>query len=471
MNSTPFSRRGWLRSMGNIIGTAALTGSAAAAANRNNNLLEPRPPVHAARARNVIFLYMHGGVSHVDTFDYRPELTRQHGKALPDSHRISRTQFAKNMGTLMGSPWRFRQHGDSGAWVSELFPHLATVSDELCFIKSMYGESTAHAPAMQKLHTGFQPLIRPSLGSWVSFGLGSENTNLPAFVSICPPASDAGGHTCGSAFLPAACQGTTLGSAGMGAARAQFENIENPLLTAAEQQRLLKLINAGNLEQLNRMGPDQTLESRSAMFDLAWRMQAHAPEARDISKETEDTQKLYGLDNIATEPYGHGLLLARRFVERGVRFVQVAHTGVTGTRWDQHFDIARGHAQSAESVDKPIAGLLHDLRQRGLLDETLVVWCTEFGRTPEAQNGSGRGHHAHGYTYWLAGGGIKAGTTHGATDDFGCHAVENPVHIHDLHATILHLLGLNHSDLTFHHSGRDFRLTDTGGRVLHDIIA
>ena len=433
--------------------------------------LSPRPARFAARARSVIFLYMHGGASHIDSFDYRPELARRHGDQLPDSVNTGRNQFNKNLGTILKSPWTFRQYGQSGAWVSDLFPHVGGVADELCFIKSMYGDNNAHTPATLELHTGSQALMRPSVGAWVSYGLGTENSNLPGFVTICPPLTYSGQRNFGAAFLPAAYQGTMLGTNRISADKAGFRNIANQQVSRRQQRQMLDFLQSGNRQHMERTGAESQLEARIEAFELAFRMQSHAPEVVDISEETAETRKLYGLDDKLTENYGRELLLARRFVERGVRFVHVAHTGGRGGRWDQHSGLIAGHGKNARACDKPIAGLIRDLKQRGLLEDTLVVWSTEFGRTPEVQNKTGRGHHAQGFTFWLAGGGVKPGFSYGATDDFGYHAVERPVHIHDFHATLLHLLGLDHTRLTYRYSGRDFRLTDVGGHVLHDIIA
>ncbi|MBM84136.1 MAG: sulfatase [Planctomycetaceae bacterium] len=465
------NRRNWLRTTGCGFGALAFSALAhwdAVQANPTARPLAAKQPHFAAKAKRVIFLYMHGGASHIDSFDYRPELEKQHGKPLPESVNTGRNKFNANLGSILKSPWKFRQYGESGAWASDLFPHVGEVADDLCFIKSMYSNNNAHTPATLELHTGTQTFMRPSVGAWVTYGLGTENENLPGFVTICPPLTYSGQRNFGSAFLPAAFQGTMLGTNRISAKDAHFSNIDPK---STEQRRLLQLLQAGNGEQLERVGVDAELEARIASFELAYQMQAHAPEVLDISDESKDTLSLYGMDDKVTENYGRELLLARRFVERGVRFVHVAHTGGRGGRWDQHSGLVAGHGRNAKACDKPIAGLIRDLKQRGLLDDTLVVWSTEFGRTPEVQNSTGRGHHAQGYTFWLAGGGVRKGMSYGATDEFGYHAVQNPVHIHDLHATILQLLGLDHTQLTYRYSGRDFRLTDVGGNVIHDIIA
>ncbi len=468
-------RRNWLRTTGCGFGSLALSALAhwdsVRAGETSINPLAAKQPHFPAKAKNVIFLYMHGGASHIDSFDYRPELERQHGKPLPDSVNTGRNKFNANLGAILKSPWKFRQYGESGAWASDLFPHVGSVADELCFIKSMYSNNNAHTPATLELHTGTQSTMRPSVGAWVTYGLGSENQNLPGFVTICPPLTYSGQRNFGSAFLPAAYQGTMLGTNRISAKEARFSNINAQSASADEQRRFLDLLQAGNREQLGRNGADAELESRIASFELAFRMQAHAPEVLDVSDESQETRSLYGIDDKVTENYGRELLLARRFVERGVRFVHVAHTGGRGGRWDQHSGLVKGHGDNARACDKPIAGLIRDLKRRGLLDETLVVWSTEFGRTPEVQNKTGRGHHAQGFTFWLAGGGVRKGMSYGTTDQFGYHAVDKPVHIHDLHATILHLLGLDHTKLTYRYSGRDFRLTDVAGNVLDEIIA
>ena len=430
--------------------------------------LAAQRPHFPARAKRVIFLYMHGGASHIDSFDPKPELTERHGQRLPDSVNTGRNEFNKNLTTIMKSPWAFRNHGQSGLPVSELFPHVAGCVDDLCMIRSMYSDNNAHVPATLELHTGAQSFMRPSIGSWVTYGLGTENENLPGFVTICPPLTYGGERNFGSAFLPAAYHGAAIGSNRIPAKDAKFDNIEAGL-KSKDQRRFLDFIQAGNAEQLVSPGFDPQLEARIASFELAFRMQMAAPEAMDLSGESKTTLGLYGIDDKTTENYGRELLLARRFVERGVRFVHVAHTGGRGGRWDQHSNLKSGHEKNARACDKPIAGLLKDLKHRGLLEDTLVVWSTEFGRTPEVQNKNGRGHHAQGFTFWLAGGGVKPGTAYGGTDEFGYHAVEKPVSLHDLHATILHLLGLDHERLTYRYSGRDFRLTDVHGRVLDGI--
>ena len=434
------------------------------------NPLAPKQPHFAARAKRVIFLYMHGGASHIDSFDHKPALAKQHGKKLPDSVNTGRNEFNRNLGTIMKSPWGFHPCGQSGLPVSDLFPNVGACVDDLCMIHSMYSDNNAHTPATLELHTGSQAFMRPSVGSWVSYGLGTENENLPGFITICPPLTYGGQRNFGAAFLPAAYQGTMIGTNRIPVAEASFENIR-ARQERKEQRELLDFIQAGNRDQLQVTGADPNLEARIASFELAYRMQMTGPEAMDISGESRATRQLYGIDDPVTENYGRELLLARRFIERGVRFVHVAHTGGRGGRWDQHSGLKSGHEKNARACDKPISGLIRDLKHRGLWQDTLVVWSTEFGRTPEVQNKNGRGHHAQGFTFWLAGGGVKPGITYGATDEFGYHAIEYPVSIHDLHATILHLLGLDHKRLTYRYSGRDFRLTDVHGHVHKGILA
>jgi hypothetical protein len=463
------SRREWLSRAGCGFGglaLSALTTSESLAAGASSSLHGTHFP---ARAKQVIFLYMHGGCSHIDSWDHKPALVQRDGQKLPPSVNTARNKFNGGLAQIMQPPWRFRQHGESGLWGSELFRETNTRMDDLCFLYSMYSNNNAHTPATLELHTGSQTLMRPSVGSWINYGLGSLAENLPGFVTICPPLTYGGQRNFGSAFLPAAYQGTMIGTNRLPVAQARVRNIQ-AVKSATEQRRLIDFIAASNRDQ-QQEGSDSTLEARIASFELAYRMQQAVPEVMDLGQETAATRSLYGIDNKTTENYGRELLLARRLVERGVRFVHVAHTGGRGGRWDQHSALKVKHEENARSCDRPISGLIADLKQRGLLQDTLVVWSTEFGRTPERQNGTGRGHHAQGFTFWLAGGGVKSGFGYGATDEFGYHAVEKPVSIHDLHATILHLLGLDHTRLTYRYSGRDFRLTDVHGRVLHDVLS
>jgi hypothetical protein len=408
---------------------------------------------------------MHGGPSQVDTFDYKPLLQRDSGKPLP---------FAKprvvsaETGNLLGSPWKFRRHGQSGAWVSELFPHVAGCVDDLCIINGMHGSNSRHGGALLELHTGSDTFVRPSMGSWITYGLGTENQDLPGFITICPSLTHGGVNNWSSAFLPAVYQGTPIGNASVPSDQAKIPFISSADATPRRLQRLeLDLVREMNEEHRAVSGPDAALEGRIASFELAFRMQAAAPDLQDISDESPTTRTLYGLDDPVTRNFGRQCLMARRFAERGVRFVQVSHS----YKWDQHGGLRRDHANNAREVDRPIAGLLRDLKARGLLDETLVLWGGEFGRTPTSQGNDGRDHNPQGYTMWLAGGGVKPGYIHGATDDYGYYAVRDKVHVHDLHATILHLLGLDHTRLTYRYAGRNFRLTDVHGEIVKEIVA
>lgn len=427
-------------------------------------------PAHfPARAKRVIFLFMKGGPSHVDTFDYKPKLQQDDGKPLPfDKPRV---QFAPT-GNLLGSPWKFKQYGASGMHVSELFPHVAKHVDDICFLHSVHGTNPAHGGALLKLHTGSDNFIRPSMGSWINYGLGSENDNLPGFLTICPTFAHGGAKNWGSAFLPAKYQGVPLGVASQPSTNARVKYIDNPRWSSSVQRLQLDLLNEMNEEHLGQAGPEASLEARIQTFELAYRMQTEMPQAQDLSQETAATIEMYGMNNPMTEDFGRQCLLARRFAERGVRFIQVTHSD-TKVQWDQHGDLKAGHTKNSAEVDQPIAALLTDLKQRGLLEDTLVLWGGEFGRTPVCQGkgNNGRDHNPEGFTMWMAGGGVKSGFRYGTTDEYGYYAVENKMHVHDLHATLLHLLGLNHEKLTYRHAGRDFRLTDVHGIVHHEIFA
>ncbi|MCE9531363.1 MAG: DUF1501 domain-containing protein [Planctomycetes bacterium] len=429
----------------------------------------PRLAPFAPRAKRVIFLFMKGGPSHVDTFEPKPLLDRDHGKPYP--FKRPRVTFAQT-GTLLRSPWKFKKYGQSGIEVSELFPNVAQCVDDLCFIHSMHGTNPAHGGAVLKLHTGSDNFVRPSMGSWVAYGLGTENRNLPAFITICPTLAHGGVNNWGSAFLPAATHGVPIGNASVPVEQAKVKFIITHHVSAEIQRRQLDLLAEANREHLARSGPDLALEGRIDSFELAFRMQRTMPEVEDISKETKATQRLYGLDDPITANFGRQCLLARRFAERDVRFVQVTHSD-SMVQWDQHGNLRKGHEKNALEVDKPIAGLLKDLKSRGLLDDTLVLWGGEFGRTPTVEGGGndGRDHNPEGFTVWMAGGGVKRGFRYGATDDYGWYASEKKVHVHDLHATLLHILGIDHEKLTFRHAGRDFRLTDVQGRVVNEILA
>jgi hypothetical protein len=429
--------------------------------------LSAKVPHFVPRAKRVVFLFMKGGPSHLDTFDPKPRLAQENGQ--PPPFALPRVTFAKQ-GNLLKSPWKFHQHGSSGLPISELFPHLARHADDLCVLRSVHGTNPAHGGAALKLHTGSDQFVRPSLGSWVTYGLGTENRNLPAFVTICPTLAHGGVNNWGSAFLPAHCQGTPIGNASTPAAQAAVRFIDNRRWTPEQQRAQIDFLAQLNREHQEGIGHDQALEGRLHSFELAFRMQAEVPLVQSLDNETPATRRLYGMDDPITENFGRQCLMARRFLERGVRFVQVTHSD-SEVQWDQHSNLYHGHSKNAAEVDKPIAGFLADLKARGLLQDTLVLWGGEFGRTPTAEGTDGRDHNPHGFTMWMAGGGVRGGMAYGATDEFGYYAIEDKMHIHDLHATILHLLGMDHERLTFRHAGRDFRLTDVAGKVAERILA
>ena len=463
---TTHSRRELLQSMACGFGGMALAALLAdeAVAEGQPNPLAPRKPHFAGKAKHVIFLFMHGGVSHVDTFDPKPELEKHHEEPLPGKQPVA---FGGRLGTLMKSPWKFKPYGKSGLPVSDLFPHIGSVADEIAVIRSMKTQNVAHAGAVVELHTGSGQFIRPSMGSWITYGLGTENANLPGFVTFSPTDIQGGAQNYGSAFLPAAYQGTPVGSQYQPVARSRINNLERAEPTPGLQRKQLDLIQRMNREHQRVEVVDSRLEARIQSYELAFRMQTEAPNAMDIANESAKVRGMYGIDGGPTDNFGRQCLMARRLVERGVRFVQCTH----GYKWDAHAGLVSSHTSNALEVDRPIAALVKDLKQRGLLDETLIVWGTEFGRTPTGQGGDGRDHNPYGFSMWLAGGGIKGGIAYGSTDEFGVHAVENVTTMHDLHATILHLLGLDHTKLTFRHAGRDFRLTDVHGEVVKAILA
>ncbi len=460
------TRRDVLKQLGAGFGAVALAGLAAESASARTRAIGPKGPDFAPRAKRVIFLFMHGGPSSIDTFAWKPLLERDHGKPLPFAK--PRIQFAQT-GNLLKSPWKFAQHGQSGAWVSELFPTVADHVDDLCFLHAVHGTNEAHGGALLALHTGSATFVRPSMGSWVLYGLGSENRNLPGFITICPTLGHGGVNNWSSAFLPAIYHGTPIGHAGIPAAQATLRHLAAHPSIAPLQRAQLDLLK--DLDQAqdaaHASAGDAELEARIESFELAFRMQAEAPKLFDLASETDATKKLYGIDDPVTENFGRQCLLARRFAEAGVRFIQCTHS----YKWDQHSDLARDHAKNAKEVDRPIAGLLADLKSRDLLKDTLVLWGGEFGRTPTAQGTDGRDHNPHGFTMWMAGGGTKPGFAHGATDEYGFFAAEGKVHVNDLHATLLAILGLDHEKLTFRHAGRDFRLTDVAGNVVNEILA
>ncbi|MFO0951871.1 MAG: DUF1501 domain-containing protein [Isosphaeraceae bacterium] len=459
-----------LRQSGAGFGALALTwmlaseSSASAAGPDPANPLAPRAPHFPPRAKRVIFLFMHGGPSQVDSFDHKPLLDRDHGKPLPFAKpRV----VSSETGNLLRSPFRFRKYGQSGIAVSELFPNIAEHVDDLCVINGMHGSNSRHGGALLELHTGSDTFVRPSMGSWVCYGLGTENQDLPGYITVCPSLTHGGVNNWSSAFLPAVYQGTPVGTVGVPSDQAKIPFIANTSVSRGMQRLGLDLTQEMNRDHLARSGADAALEGRINSYELAYRMQTAAPEVQDISGETSATMRLYGLDDPVTRDFGRQCLMARRFAERGVRFVQVSHT----YKWDQHGGLRKDMARNALEVDRPIAGLLADLKARGLLEDTLVLWGGEFGRTPTSQGDDGRDHNPHGYTMWLAGAGVRTGHVHGRTDDYGYYAVEDKVHVHDLHATILHLLGLDHTRLTYRHAGRDFRLTDVYGEVVKGLLA
>lgn len=464
----PTTRRDMLRECGVGFGMLAfasmLSEEASLAQKKVASSLAPKKPHFPAKAKRIIFLFMHGGPSQVDTFDPKPLLTRDHGKPYPFSK--PRVQFAQT-GNLLRSPWEFKKYGQSGIEVSDLFPHVGSKVDDLCMLRSIYGDNTAHGGALLQLHTGSDTFVRPSMGSWVTYGLGTENQNLPGFITICPTLGHGGVQNWSSAFLPAAYQGTPIGNASVPASRASIEYIKNPETTTDLQRMEIDLVQQINRNQVQHFGVDPQLEGRIQSLELAFRMQTEAPEIMDISKESKATHELYGIGSQPTDNFGRQCLLARRFAERGVRFIQVTHS----YKWDQHGDLRAGHSNNAKEVDKPIAGLLQDLKAHGLLEDTLVLWGGEFGRTPTAQGNDGRDHNPHGFTMWMAGAGVKKGFVYGATDDYGYYAAEDKMHLHDLHATLLYLLGMEHKKLTYRYGGRDFRLTDVFGEVHNKILA
>jgi hypothetical protein len=441
------------------VGLATLLGEAVGADSSAGRSL----PHHAPRAKRVIFLFMNGGPSQVDTFDPKPELARWEGKRLPvlDQNTNKLLGKPRPLGNAFPSPWKFARHGHCGMDVSELFPHVARHADDLCLMRSMCCDSFFHAQGTLEMMTGSGLFLRPSLGSWLTYGLGTENRNLPGFVVVGDVMSNVDAtKVFSSAFLPAEFQGTRLESL-----KEPIPNLKSPL-DADQQRAQLDVMQKLNARHLKPRGETSALNARIEAFELAFRMQTVAAEAFDLSRETAAARKLYGLDESGTRDYGQQCLLARRLVERGVRCVVVNHTN-----WDQHSNLYDGHQKNARAVDQPIAGLLTDLKQRGLLDETLVIWGGEFGRTPNTEGKNGRDHNTAAFCMWLAGGGVKRGYIHGVTDEFGAYTVEGRTHVHDLHATILHLMGVDHERFTYRYGGRDYRLTDVFGTVVQDILA
>lgn len=460
----PFiDRRSFVRSVSHGFGAlafAALSHRPAAAANADGTVSSPlavKQPHFPARAKRVLMLCMEGGPSHIDTFDYKPVLSRRAGEP------IGRGRVPT--GKLFPSPWTFQQGGDAGLWVSDLYANVREQADKLCLIHGMQTDIPAHPPAFVQMHTGISTAPRPSMGAWVLYGLGTENGNLPGFVTICAPPNNGGVANFGSAFLPAAYQGTRIGAARQPIARAQVANLQSPRGPRAQEEHLAFIcsLNAA-AEERDRRNP--FIAGLAEAHALAHRMQGELPPVIDLTQESAATQALYGIGPAETDDFGRQCLMARRLLGAGVRFVEVCHGG-----WDQHRNLRADHAKHALATDRPIAGLLQDLADSGLLADTLVIWAGEFGRTPYAQVEDGRDHNHTGYTTWMAGAGVKGGFAHGATDEFGFEAVDGKVHIHDWHATILHLLGLDHERLTFPYAGRDMRLTDVKGRVVREIIA
>lgn len=461
--TSQLSRRGMLRAAGCGFG---MLGLQSLLADTLADPLAPKAPMFPARAKRVIFLFMHGGPSSIDTFDPKPYLDANDGKPLPIKQPL--TFAAGKTGGLMKSPWAFKNCGRSGLPISSLFPEIREMADDLCVIRSVVGEGVDHGAAMLQTFTGTFTFTRPSVGSWVLYGLGTQNRNLPGYITIKPALSHGGAKNWSSGFLPGPVQGTAIGHAGMQVSEVQKEPIEyllNHGLSREQQRYELDMIQAINRRHQEMWKLDDDLETRIQSFEMGFRMQAEAAQVFDVSKESDATKKLYGLDDPKTADFGWQCLLARRLAEADVRFIQCTHS----YKWDQHSDLFAKHNENAAEVDRPIAGLLKDLKARGLLKDTLVVWSGEFGRTPISESGNGRDHNPYGYTVWMAGGGVKPGLAYGATDEFGYHAAENRMHLHDLHATILALCGLDHLKLTYRYSGRDFRLTDTAG-VVHDGI-
>jgi hypothetical protein len=462
------SRRQFLGGTGMSLGGVALANLMASSPLKGAEVASAaRGPHFAPRAKRVIWLFMHGGPSHVDLLDPKPDLVRYAGKSLPESFGNFETRRKVAQNPLLGPVKPFRPRGQSGIEISDFLPHMAALADELCLIRSCHGDSVNHPQSVYQMNTGSILMGRPSLGSWVSYGLGSENEDMPAFVVMPDPGGGlkGGPPAWGNGYLPATYQGTTMRPG------------EQPILdlkpagamTSQRQRSTLDLVRQMNELHAGERERDTQLLARLEAYELAYRMQSAAPEAVDISRETEATRELYGLDHPVTRDFGTRCLLARRMIERGVRFVQLYSGDTNG--WDAHEDVLKNHTLHCERTDKPVAGLLRDLKQRGLLEDTLVVWGGEFGRMPMSEKGTGRDHNPYGYTTVLAGAGVKSGHVHGATDELGLRAERDKVHVHDLHATILHLLGVDHERLTYRHHGRDDRLTDVAGHVVKGILA
>ncbi len=449
----PLTRRELLRTVSAGFGWLALQGLAGSAnAAVSAATLAPRLPHFAARAKRVIFLCMQGGPSHLDTFDYKPDLKKDDGKS-------------GEKGRIFASPFEWAQHGQSGLWISSAFPNVAEHADDLCMLHGMTTDIPNHPQAFVQMHTGSTQFVRPSLGAWTLYGLGSENANLPGFVTINPPIQF-GSQNYGSAFLPAVYQGTRIGAQKESeAAMSTLTDIRNPDLPTDLQRKQIDLVQAMNRDMLRKNGSSE-IEGIIQSYELAFKMQSELPRVLDIKSESKSTLDIYGIGGGSTDGFGKQCLMARRLSEAGVRFVEVGHGG-----WDHHNNLTQRMKAGAGQIDKPIAGLLTDLKQRGLLKDTLVIWGGEFGRTPGNGKPDGRGHNAKGYTMWMAGGGVRGGFSFGATDEHGGKAVQDVTHVHDLHATVLALMGLDHEKLTFRWAGRDFRLTDVYGKVAKPIMA
>ena len=452
------SRRELLRSMSCGFGYVALAGllgqQSARAGTPALNPLAPRQPHFPGKAKRVIFMFMQGGPTHLDTFDHKPELVAKGTPTVQDGKNVKGKP-------LLAPQAKFHQRGESGIMISDFFPHLSRHADDLCLLNGMHTDSPAHPQASVMLHTGSTNFVRPSMGAWIVYGLGTQNENLPGFVTINPTAGAGGAQNYGSAFLPATFQGTRLGT------RANsVPNIRNPRLSAKQQRRQLDLLQGMNREYLQRSPENRELEGVIESFELAYRMQTAVPNVLDLAKEPDLIKERYGIHEKVTADFGMQCLMARRLAEEGVRFIQVTSNG-----WDHHNSLHKRCGDKCASIDKPIATLIQDLKDRGMFEDTLIVWGGEFGRSPDGQNGDGRRHNNRGYSMWLAGGGVKGGIRHGSTDPLGAMAIAGKVHTHDLHATILHLLGLNHEQLTYRYAGRDFRLTDVYGNVVKEILA
>ena len=466
------TRRDFLKHTSNGFGYLALAAmaqhDALRAATTSDGPLAPKNPHFAPKAKRIIFLCMQGGPSHVDTFDYKPKLIKDAGKGAPSAAgRYGRAD-------LLAPQWEFKKHGRSGLYISELFSGVARHADDMCIINSMATDVPAHPQAFTQMHTGSAQFVRPSMGSWLVYGLGTTNENLPGFVTISPPAQSS--RAFGSAFLPAVYQATKVGGNnlpgplagrfGRGGDQAAVSNIKNSRLNPELQRTQLDLIQTLNKDALKREGASDEIEGVIESYELAFRMQGEVPKVLDLSKESAATKKLYGIDEGSTDNFGKQCLMARKLVEAGVRFVEVSFGN-----WDQHRNLKADMEKNCGSIDKPVDGLLTDLKQRGLLKDTLVIWGGEFGRTPHSQGDDGRDHNNKGFSIWMAGGGVKGGINYGMTDDYGYEAVFNKMHIHDWHATVLHLMGLDHERLTYRYAGRDFRLTDVYGSVAKEIVA